>query len=323
MKLILVFFSLIISASYSYGLERAFHKFSDLSDKAQSEYEKAYRAQFKITVHKGSRCTGTFISNEGHGITAAHCVESCMPIPTLEEIKKWPVDVVLKDGKMSRHAVSAYPWTYPKKCTAFIDGVEKEIEILSGPKGMLSNKVPFDIVRKFRQYLNLTSPETKAYKNLWSEAFRDDWGFGADFAIFKVLKTSKTDCLQVSEKENFSGGHYVLSYPGKTSASDKKINHSLYLSTGVVYQGDYFNGGFMVLKDEEHRYLNSSIEAYPGSSGASLVSLFDDEISGVLSMTAGGLGPNGEEQGVSARFISAKKIREVAKDVLFDVTCSN
>lgn len=40
-------------------------------------------------------------------------------------------------------------------------------------------------------------------------------------------------------------------------------------------------------------------------------------------MTAGGPSPNGEEQGVSARFVSAKKIREVAKDVLSGVRCSN
>lgn len=314
---------MLFSASLHANIEtRSFHKFSELSDKAQVKYNKAYKSQFKFIADKGSRCTGTFISNEGHGLTAAHCIESCMPIPNLDGVKKWPVSVLVNDKK-SRLAVSAYTWSYPQKCKAVIDGVEKEIEILSGPKGMLTNKVPYDIIRHFRQYFNLTSQETQSYKSLWSEAFKSDWGFGADFTIFKVLKGEKTNCLKISEREAFKGGHYTLSYPGKTSASDKKLNESLYLSTGVPYQADYFNSPFMSLKDDTNRYLNSSIEAYPGSSGSSLVNSANDEVSGVLSMTAGGLGPNGQEQGVSARFVSAKKIREVAKGVLSDVRCVN
>lgn len=88
MKLGLMFLGLLVSVSQSRGLERTFHKISDLSDKAQAKYQKAYDAQFKMTAHKSSRCTGTFISNEGHGLTAAHCVEGCMPIPAVDKIKK-------------------------------------------------------------------------------------------------------------------------------------------------------------------------------------------------------------------------------------------
>lgn len=173
---------------------------------------------------------------------------------------------------MSKQAVSAYPWNYPQRCKALVNRVEQEIEILSGPKGMLNYKVPYGIVRHFRQYFNLTSSETESYKDLWLDAFKNDWGFGADFVIFKVLKSERTNCLRVSEREVFEGSHYILSYPGRTSFSDTNINHSLYLSTGVVYQSEYFYNSFISLKDTTYRYLNSSLEAYPGSSGAGLVS---------------------------------------------------
>jgi len=294
-----------------------FNKFSNLSEENKLKYDDAFNAQFKIKLSDDSRCTGTYISNEGHGLTAAHCVANCMTDPS--DLVHWPIEglferiTVAANGAIatslteSTHKVTAYSWSYPKMCTAVINGESKEIQILAGAKGRHSAHMPIDVVYYFKQYYFITDEEVEAYKVNWLETFFDGWGMGADFAIFKVLDDTDntTDCLKISDANEFAGNHYSLSYPGKTSIESSEINEELYLSTGEVTQGNYFNSKVITVEDTEHRYLNSDLWG---------------SISGVWSAVVGREGMSGNEL-KDGRFLSSKVIREFAGDVLKNVKC--
>jgi|GEM_PF-5878000 len=303
-----------------------FVKFSDLNQAVQLKYEKAHKAQFKIRVSEGVRCTGTYISNNGHGLTAAHCIKNCMPWPSSQGLKKWSVDLdVHVPGVKVKHSeikVIANPWIYPQVCDAVIDGEKIKIKVLAGPKGRFEEQLPKSVVNFFKQYYWITDAEVNGYKAHWLDSFYKGWGMGGDFAIFKFIKPKekKTSCLKISEADSFSGDHYVLSYPGKTSLNAKEKNDDLYLSKGDVHQGNYFGSEAIEINDTEYRYLNSNLWAFPGSSGASLVNPKDHSISGVLSAVVGEQGIKGSEL-PDARFVSAKLIREQAGEVLEKISC--
>ena len=323
---ILVLFALTANAG-------EFIKFSRLSPTEQEKYQKAYDAKFKIRVSKGTRCTGTYISNQGHGLTASYCITECMNDSS--KLVHWPVEgtfdklVMSSTGTIERkkiqshHKVTAHPWSYPKVCTAVIDGNEKKIEVLAGTKGRHSEHMPIDVVFHFKQYYFVTDDEVDAYKDLWIESFYNGWGMGADFAIFKVIEDSpqKTSCLKISKDKEFTGHHYSLSYPGRTSIGSKEINTELYLSTGDVYQGNFYSSEFINIEDEEYLYLNSNLWGSPGSSGASLINLENQTISGVWSAVVGREGM-GSDESKDGRFVSSKLIWKFADEVLNEIKCN-
>jgi len=300
-----------------------FKKFSDLSEVLKSKYSVAHQAQFKFKAGGGSRCTGTFISNEGHGLTAAHCVERCMPFPGARGLKHWGVDVLV-DGKKSKRKLTATTWSYPTLCEAEIDGTPTQIEILAGPKGRHFDTLPLDMVFRFKQDYWITDQEADAIKTHWMNSFHNGWGMGADFAIFKVVSSNslKTSCLKLSDAEEFKGEHYTLSYPGRTSIGSKEVNEELYLSVGQVFQGNYYNSEVLPILDQNFRYLNSDLWASPGSSGASLVDEFYHTVAGVLSAAVGHEGITKDEL-PTARFVSTKVIREQAGSVLSQISCDS
>ena len=311
-------------AASTTAVKGKFKKFSSLSSEEKAVYSKAHKAQFRIRVSEGPNCTGTYISNKGHGLTASHCIKRCMPWPSKLGLKSWPVEANDIKGKHSRHKVSANPWLYPQICTAVIDGEEKTIEVIAGSKGMKSESMPIDVVFYFKQYYFIVQEEVDSFKDKWLSAFYNGWGMGGDYAIFKTLdqkSDEKTSCLSISKSETFGGEHYSLSYPGKTSLDAEELNSDLHLSVGGVYQGNYFNSEVIAINDVDQLYLNSNLWAYPGSSGASLVNPKDNSISGVLSAVVGREGIKGEEL-PDARFISSKLIRKQAGDVLKQISCS-
>jgi len=325
-------FSLIALSAFNLHAGE-FSKFSDLEESVKAKYEKAYKAQFKIRVSEGTRCTGSYISNEGHGLTASHCIKNCMS-DSSSDLTRWPVEglfnryVVEPNGGMamamseSTHKVTAYNWSYPKECSAVIDGETKQIQVLAGTKGRLVEHMPIDVVFYFKQYYFITQEEIDIYKQKWLESFYDGWGMGADFAIFKLIDELEepTDCLEVSKADRFSGEHYSLSYPGRTSISSRENNEDLYLSTGDVTLGNYFSSEVIAIEDPNHRYLNTDLWGSPGSSGASLQSVEDNTISGVWSAVVGRLGMSGDEL-KDGRFVSSKVIWQFAGEQLEKIRC--
>lgn len=307
------FLFLVITLSFnSLCFARDFVKFNELSEAEQAEFKNTEKAVFKFDATGKNRCTATYISNEGHAITAHHCMKSkCLPI---KGVKKW---TVFEDSKLPYANVTAYVNEYPSTCTALIDGVEREIEVLYGAKGELLEKNPAQAFKIFKgPGLAPSSDDVQKFANTWKAAFLDGWGYGADFAIFKVkgLSPSNVDCVPLDTKNNSTefGKAYLLSYPGYLPGEDT-LNEELVLSTGVVASAKkYFKSEIFMISGHDGRYLKGDLIIYPSSSGASLINPNNGRIQGVLSVGI---------PGRSSGFIGIKKIKEVVGAGLDQITC--
>jgi hypothetical protein len=300
---------------FSTSTKAEFLPLASVPNSEQTQYRKAESAVFMMTGENiPVRCTATYISNEGHAVTAFHCLRRCFP---RDKMKKW-------DSKVSKStlAVSASLNDFPKKCEIKINGKDQEIEILHGPKGWLTEELPISVYETLWQYDALFEVASN-FKNTWLNAFQSGWGFGGDFAIFKVKNSRPTDCLKLasSHDHRISKNHYyTLAYPGKMSAQSEEVNTKLVLSTGKI-EDDYlyFRKTKLNFKPNQGNYFVTDIIVFGGSSGGAIIDYEKNQIRGVLSIGA----LHKEKKSTTGRFISANRIYRLSNAFADSISCDD
>jgi len=191
----------------------------------------------------GKFCSGTFISNSGHVITAHHCLQGCVNSGIDERIAaemRWHI----RDPKgqprefsqdqyeayLKRTRVGDHSFTYMRfdkssqgaECVARIDGRETKLIYLGGGAGSLW---PF----------SLEKLEARELVDDWLKFVSEGYGPGGDFAVFKA-NIESSPCLPLSKTSVRPGEQLrVLSatmQSGYTS-KEERLGQTAFFSEGV------------------------------------------------------------------------------------------
>ncbi|MEM7645400.1 MAG: trypsin-like peptidase domain-containing protein, partial [Pseudomonadota bacterium] len=299
-------------------------------------YQKVREAVFNATyIHKISdtgSCTNTYISNEGHFITAAHCVKSCVNINDaligitfeIRDPQKPGFPIVDGYGLIDQQALKV-------KTCPMIDGKTGESFnaelIASGPSFPLGGN-PFFVINR---QLDTDDPTPIAM------AIHDGIvNNNMDFAILKDPRKPKTSCAKVANKRPKENLDHLpvwsLSYPAKTkwageTLADGKtplVSHGKILADYTEspetvefanskdwYSANNAEGKSIIFNLKYTRIVDTPINN--GSSGGSMFDL-ENKIVGINSFVM----DNGDKPGVGY-IIDINEIKNYVSDNFADV----
>lgn len=278
----------------------------NLSAFKQLEIAPLLAATFHANFANGN-CTGTYISNEGHFITADHCIKGCFDFGKefednmdVQIFKKNP-DMLTrfytfkdKDGKkylesktFSDEDMPHQSFTFQRYlpemtsgkvlCDVEVNGERKRARLVVFGNGNLN---PYKI-KNF---------ESAKIETLYRNFEKSGVGWPtSDFAILQMIDKPKTECMQLGvrppeDNEKLKAISYTC-----IATSSRPSNYSgevaLY-TEGILATADMFKSA-----DEKNSYtpknygnmLHSNIDADTCSSGSSVVGS-DGTILGVMSM---------------------------------------
>jgi hypothetical protein len=216
----------ILSSFYARADIPSFTAWEDLKSDQQASLSLIRKATFAFDM-AGNVCSGTFISNTGHLITADHCRIACaqgneanMRWHTMPDANGTNVfdestyEKIVASTGVDRSFVTQKDEIVLQgtQCKANINGKEVNLTYVGGGQGAL---LPF-----FLKDLKATelTPE-------WTEFVSNGYGPGGDFAVFKA-DIESSPCLQLSTISARPGEHLrVLSAPalkGYTYENERK-----------------------------------------------------------------------------------------------------
>lgn len=211
--------------------------YKSLSAGEKSKYERAASASFHYKLNPGISCTGTFISDKGHFLTALHCVAACLarhkaltrsraadePILTSSGRKLYPSLVTVNEDRLDEGI----------ECPGTIgtNNIQAKI-VLTGGKGWFS---PKEAVTEFAKH----NPED--YEKLLSDGYEH----GYDFAILQTDLPKSAGCLSLAESAPKVGERlHTISYACLNRPNGSFDGRTALLTSGERTQGfrgsDYF-----------------------------------------------------------------------------------
>ena len=315
--------------------------FTELPEVEQKRLKKLRRASFALDF-KNKKCSGTYISNEGHLITANHCLGGCLENelvkqgfdPRLDNEKNLIYHVAENNNNISSYNQNDFRNYLIKsnrsddklkyiqtksttqslaglKCRARINGEEVILSSVAGGNG---DVYPF----LYDKRLDSSPP----LKTLWRDYNISGHGAGGDFSVLKVEKEN-TPCLQLSMQDARNG--------------EKLETLSSTLRRGYMHTSER-NGQLIFYSSGNEatdllRKYRSGIDFYPfrhayldgdyGSSGSSVVGE-DGEIKGIL-IQALDIKEDGEKDYTFSTFLDISHITNLMKlSANFDIpNCEN
>jgi V8-like Glu-specific endopeptidase len=276
----------------------------------ESVQKAVFQARFADHPFITGSCSATYISNEGHFITALHCIRHC-----IEKHEASPyilADIRTPSGKLIDALVPVLPDRLMNKtCTMrFGETEEREAEVIAFGPGFT-----FDTSGPVQWLVPMLRDSTKT-ENIQKALFSVSSGIvgNLDFAILKFKDSPKTECLPFSQKKEEDLANlsvWSMAYPAKTNWTDENLADG---KTRLVARGkilpSYLNSTPVreyAEKLKESKRLGetqvdgkldvifnlygtkiATIPADQGSSGASVLDESDASIVGVMSyvMTA-------------------------------------
>lgn len=303
----------------------------ELSQVEQARLASARKASFALDF-KGSNCSGTYISSEGHILTAAHCVESCIYDALMEKgfdmyadseknlvyhvdtgpegIKSYPlaeyrqllISTDTNDDDLKYIQTKHYNTEIFKglKCNARIDGEEVELSYVGGGVGEL---FPFLYKEKYIQ--------TPALKSLWKKFNSMGLGSGGDFSVLKVKKTN-TACLEFSSNDpRPSEKLEALSSTLRDGYryEDERLGQTIFHTVGMEETNELHK----YRPDLDYPFIHAYLYGDYGSSGSSAFGE-DGTVKGVLVQSLG-VAKDGKYSFTFSTMITASHIRATLKNI--------
>ncbi len=178
-----------------------FVEWSKLPAAQKEATRRALDASTTFRLDGGVNCTGTFISNTGHLLTALHCVASCLQRSgaverslALEEPVKFEAYRSTANGPIKTRKVYAYKYSVDDErlsandliCPGLLGSRRQDFKIvLAGGKGWLS---PKNALAEF------SKREPAAYRSLLDEGYEHD----TDFAVLQATGYKNKSCLSLA-----------------------------------------------------------------------------------------------------------------------------
>lgn len=195
--------------------EGRFYSQESLS-KAQSLRE-AIPAVFLLESSSG-RCTATFISNQGHFLTARHCLQRCLLEAGVFKFTGAP-------GGLSYLSLEASAYGQ-KSCVVQLNHQAREAVVVATSEGFISKMDE----RGFQAY----NPDQ------FEEKVQRGFTFKGDFVIAQLREQASTVCLKLQENlPQVNEPVLNLAYPSETFRADgfDSDGKSLYWSRGLRVEG--------------------------------------------------------------------------------------
>ncbi len=215
------------------------------------------------------RCTASLISDQGHFLTARHCLQRCL-IPN--GVFKWAPE--------STNGTQFYTLDPSKlghaTCDVKLNGKPANVSIEATSLGF--------ILKMDERSFQTLDPEL--FKTMVQNGFTSE----GDFVIFKSeLYKDNKKCLNLVNEASVLQKHNVLSYPSKTyrTKGNNSDGESLFFSSGEYYADILANSclknvalNSLQVSQLQSRFnfatsFLSSVDAIHGSSGSSV---FDDNL---------------------------------------------
>ena len=192
--------SLILILLFSFSFAHAEQKltpFAELKTKAREENYHAALSSFHYRLNPGVDCTGTFISNRAHFLTALHCIAGCLaknhaierthavedPVATVRGREIF-TDLMTVDEEKIDEGVSCPMQIGKRKVNAKI--------ILTGGKGWF---FPKDSLAAF----------AKKYPEDHQALLDSGYEHGYDFAILQIESATTPNCLTLAQQAPSTG----------------------------------------------------------------------------------------------------------------------
>ncbi len=172
-----------------------------LNEKQFSFLRPALEASFGFRLNPGVNCTGTFISDNGHFITALHCISACLrKIGALEREPAFPGRISLRPTY--KVSVDELFLKSNPVCKGKLGDKEVDVVVIAtGGKGWLEP-------RNGLAALSKASPDD--YKELVDDGFEH----GADYAVLQIPGLKPKACLPLTDNEIADGEIlHAVSYP--------------------------------------------------------------------------------------------------------------
>lgn len=234
----------------------------------------AQHSTFFLNSSSG-RCTASLISNEGHFLTARHCLQRCL-IPNgifkLDLDRPSGLNYYKLDASRLGHAT----------CDVTLNDTPETVTIEATSPGLI-----FKMDERSIQVL-----EPELFKTLVEDGYTSE----GDFVIFKSMSHARLNsCLNLKPESDLTGAHFVFSYPTETFRVEGMNSDGVnqFFSTGS-YSPDILNNSCLSkIELNESQKLNlqnkfnfntsflSSVDAIYGSSGSSVINQ-DLNILGIL-----------------------------------------
>lgn len=271
---------------------------SALAAEKQKEIAPLLPAVFSADFDK-MNCTGTYISNQGHFLTADHCIQSCFALGA--DWEKYVEYISYEDPDMiSTSGGYQHPEYFVFKrfrtdaikrdnihCEVKINGVKKTARLVAAGKGRL---FPYSPDR-------LKSPKLRSqYRELQDQGV---WA-ASDFAVLQLIDQPKTQCLPLGSRAPEIGEKLrAISYTCISAHSQPQNpgGDVPFYTEGIVATPDFYVGqnGRDMLTDGStpKNTFWSNLAAESCSSGSSALGS-DGTILGVFNMLRYGhetLGP--------------------------------
>ena len=216
----LAFLLITLLAAAAQANDPTFREVNALQAPERQRLAPVLDAAFHFRLDAGVDCTGTFISNTGHFITARHCITGCLlktGVIEKEMAISDPTDqvkVILgRDGIWRVRDLYTYKMTVEEdrvadgdvNCPGTLGAKHVDFKvILSGGRGWL---VPSKTLASF----------SKKYPEEYSALLDDGYEHSGDFAVLQVMdgnKASASKCLALSRTGPLRGQALeAVSYP--------------------------------------------------------------------------------------------------------------
>lgn len=303
-------------------------RFDDLPTEKKNELKLAREATFSI--QKPTGCTGTFISNDGHFITAHHCIKRCLRFGA--DWQQYLRHTSYKDANFPAHGGRAMSphgsqpeyftlreWMVEKiqekiVCHIAINGrQQEEAKLIALGKGELW---PY-----FRSQLR--SPMlNEQYKSLTKLGF----GGASDFAILQLKSHRRTNCLNfASQRPVINEAVHTLSFPRSDPSEVENFGgKTLIYSSGKNIQVLALSEPcFLGKQDLDEGTFLTSLEVNSQSSGSSVLNKHN-EIVGITAAALTQTDPSsGEILLVTARIVAIEQIKAQAAEALKNISCDD
>ncbi len=205
---------LIMISTPGWGENRSasmFVQVEKLSTKLRDQMAPTIGASFHFRLNSGVDCTGTFISDTGHFLTARHCVAGCLMHHHAVEKELAVQDFVGQIPTLDLfHGQPTYKMTIAEEmldddgldCPGTINGAQADVHlIMTGGRGWLA---PSGSLASF----------SKEFPDEYRELLDEGYEHSGDFAILRAINIRPSSCLRLGAQSPHAGEKlHAVSFP--------------------------------------------------------------------------------------------------------------